>query len=179
MGHDVEDMVIRETLGAMLQAAASKVLPQGWIFLPEGTLTVSSNAVLIPHESYEDEVELAATAEKMGFPVEGLETTDLEDVCQGVLRLSCKPDVNAYLRAFLYYLKFDAFLPNLDAGDPPSRDEVLLTLDRTFFESLGEEQADCRCRRENCTRGVVKMSAFCRVHHFESVRGRPCPFEKV
>lgn len=172
-------MVVQEALGTMLQAAANKALPKGWLFLPQGPLTVSSNTVLIPHEDYDDEADLAAAVEEMGFPVEGLETTDVEDVCQSALRLNSAPDVNFYLRAFVYYLRFDAFLPSLDAGEPPSREEVLLTLDRTFFESLGEERTDYQCRRESCTRGVVKLSAFCRVHHFENVRGRPCPFEQA
>jgi hypothetical protein len=48
---------------------------------------------------------------------------------------------------------------------------------REFYESLGEERSDVRCRRESCGRGAVANSVLCRVHHFESIQGRPCPFD--
>jgi hypothetical protein len=50
-----------------------------------------------------------------------------------------------------------------------------LLSDREFYASLGAEQQDARCRREGCSRGRVKHSVLCRVHHFESIHGRPSP----
>lgn len=51
-----------------------------------------------------------------------------------------------------------------------------LEQDRKFCELLAEERADVPCRSDGCTRGAVQFSVLCRVHHFESVRKRPCPF---
>lgn len=56
------------------------------------------------------------------------------------------------------------------------RDAALLQLDREFYDSLGAEREDERCRAPNCGRGAVRASLFCRVHQFENVRGRPSPF---
>jgi hypothetical protein len=51
-----------------------------------------------------------------------------------------------------------------------------LAEDREFFEALGVERADVRCRHEDCDGGAIAQSIFCRVHHFEHNRRRPCPF---
>lgn len=48
--------------------------------------------------------------------------------------------------------------------------------EREFYDSLGAERSDSPCRREGCERGAVQWSVFCRVHHYESLRGRPCKF---
>jgi hypothetical protein len=63
---------------------------------------------------------------------------------------------------------------------PERAEEVrqwLLSQDRKFYDVLGEERADVPCRRAGCSRGAVEFSALCRVHHFESIRGRPSPFD--
>ena len=52
-----------------------------------------------------------------------------------------------------------------------------LAADRAFYDLLGPELAEQTCRRPNCRRGAISQSVFCRSHHFESIRGRPCPFE--
>src|SRR5204862_1025593 len=44
------------------------------------------------------------------------------------------------------------------------RADKQLADDREFFESLGAERFDVRCRHEGCTRGAVMQSIFCRVH---------------
>lgn len=49
-------------------------------------------------------------------------------------------------------------------------------MDREFYDSLGEKQPGTRCRREGCEKGVVRFSACCRVHHFENLKGKVCPF---
>jgi hypothetical protein len=50
-------------------------------------------------------------------------------------------------------------------------------VDRKFFESLGAERTAESCGRTGCRRGRISHSSLCRVHHFESVRGRTCPFD--
>lgn len=53
--------------------------------------------------------------------------------------------------------------------------------DWAFFQSLGPECANSspneRCRRSGCAHGRIAAGALCRAHHFESVRGRGCPFD--
>jgi hypothetical protein len=50
--------------------------------------------------------------------------------------------------------------------------------DRNFYELLGAEQPSALCRKDGCARGRISHSALCRIHHFESIRGRPCPFDE-
>ena len=52
-----------------------------------------------------------------------------------------------------------------------------LQQDRAFHDALGAERQDERCRSAKCRRGAVALSVFCRRHHFENIKGRPCPFE--
>jgi hypothetical protein len=52
-----------------------------------------------------------------------------------------------------------------------------LQMDREFYDSLGRERPDVPCRSPGCGRGAVALSAMCRPHHFEQVRGQPCPFD--
>ena len=54
--------------------------------------------------------------------------------------------------------------------------ESAYRLDREFFLSLGPEGNRERCSTDGCDRGRVSQSVSCRVHHFEDVRRRPCPF---
>jgi hypothetical protein len=52
-----------------------------------------------------------------------------------------------------------------------------LESDRKFYELLGAEHSDEPCRRDGCRRNRIAHSVLCRVHHFESLRGRRCPFD--
>ena len=47
--------------------------------------------------------------------------------------------------------------------------------DADFFSILGEELGPELCRRDGCTHLRIKMSVFCRIHHFESIAGRQFP----
>ena len=81
----------------------------------------------------------------------------------------------------LQELERQPWLPGNGWRPDPQREARLATAqrdaDRGFYESLGAERADTRCRRESCTRGAVHFSMFCRPHHFESVRRKTCPFD--
>ena len=48
--------------------------------------------------------------------------------------------------------------------------------DREFYDRLGSENSETRCKQNGCTRGQIAFSSFCRLHHFEMIRSRPCPF---
>lgn len=54
--------------------------------------------------------------------------------------------------------------------------QALLRLDRDFYDQLGPELSDATCRVQGCTRGRIRYSVLCKAHHFEQLRGRPCPF---
>jgi len=49
-------------------------------------------------------------------------------------------------------------------------------MDREFYDRLGSERPDVPCREAGCARGAVRLSVFCKVHHFQQVQRRPCPF---
>ncbi|MFY9349814.1 MAG: hypothetical protein WBL20_17015 [Sphingobium sp.] len=169
-------MLVTKPLIALMMSAEEKVLPDGWIFLPAGEVVASSECLFIPDDSCPDDDDIDDLAARMGFE-RGLDTTTVEDICIGVKHINLTPSEDLYVRAFLYYEKFDAFLPSADAPDPPPLDEWRLGLDRKFYDQLGDEIPGSRCRREGCERDAVAMSAFCKKHHFESVNRRPCPFE--
>jgi hypothetical protein len=51
-----------------------------------------------------------------------------------------------------------------------------LAVGRQFYDGLGAERSSIRCRHIECGRGAIEQSVFCRIHHFENVLRRPCPF---
>jgi hypothetical protein len=53
---------------------------------------------------------------------------------------------------------------------------ALLNEDRIFYQSLGAERTGTPCRMAGCVRRAVELSVLCRIHHFESIHKRPCPF---
>jgi len=117
-------------------------------------------------------------AASLGFPEEGLSTDDLNSIFLWTQQLAgVDPSDDQLLRSYMYYLKFDAFLPSFDAPDPPPPEEVRRRMDRQFYEKLGLERADVACREAGCSRGAVAQSIFCRQHHFASVMGRSSPFD--
>ena len=170
-------MSIRGKLSELLHSSITHSLPEGWLYLREGELSASTECVFLTDEDYSDDEDPESKAAQLGFPVEGLDTQTLEDVCAGALALDPSGSDTLLVHAFDYYRRFDAFLPGLNAGNPPSPEEVRLSLDRQFYDSLGNEARGTACRREGCERGAVHLSVFCRKHHFESIRKRPCPFE--
>jgi hypothetical protein len=47
---------------------------------------------------------------------------------------------------------------------------------REFYDSLGPERPDSPCAQENCSRGAIHFSLFCRKHHCEMMWKHECPF---
>jgi hypothetical protein len=54
-------------------------------------------------------------------------------------------------------------------------EEITRAGQKEFWDALGPERDGVACRRPGCIRGAIHYSVFCRVHHFEALRG-PCPF---
>ena len=117
----------------------------------------------------------------VGFADRGLRSTidveTLENCIMWAERLSGSHDNAAALDVIRYYIRFDTFPDSLNSPDPPSGDEILRRFDREFCDALGPEDSSKQCRRGGCNRGVVKLSLFCRRHHFENIRNRPYPFD--
>lgn len=76
-----------------------------------------------------------------------------------------------------FCLAFERFLPDLDAREPTSREEVGFVPDLEFYESFGSEDATRRCRNAACSRGAISLGVFCPKHHFEMLMQRPCAFD--
>jgi len=166
------------TLPAYLRSLLTTDLPDGWLYLPQGELVETTVCLFIPSDDVDEhEDATAAKATELGFPIEGLDNQTMQDVALGAVRLDPHASDTLLVRAFAYYHRFDAFLPSIDAPDPAAPEQALWKMDRDFYDSLGAESLEMRCRRAGCDRGTVPLSAFCRKHHFENVRLRPCPFE--
>jgi hypothetical protein len=55
--------------------------------------------------------------------------------------------------------------------------EEIARKDREFFSKLGEESRSEQCNDPDCTRGRIANGIYCRRHHFEMIRVKPCPFD--
>ncbi len=150
-----------------------------WLYIqsPAEKLTLQTEADLGCPESDEDS---GQEIDPVGFAERRLESTidvqTLEECITWADRLSGSQDNGAVLNVIRYYIRFDAFPETLNPPDPPSGNEILRRLDREFCAKLGPEDSSKQCRRNECNRGVVNLSVFCRRHHFENVKNRPYPF---
>jgi hypothetical protein len=55
--------------------------------------------------------------------------------------------------------------------------ESILRMDRQFYDVLGPEDSERPCAHPGCPRRSIRVGVFCRPHHFESIQGKPCPFD--
>jgi hypothetical protein len=106
-----------------------------------------------------------------------LDAQTLEGLYTWTVRLQDPPSDEALFDVFQYYYKFDTCPPSLGAPDPPAPDVELREVNRRFYESLVDDETGANCRRAGCNRSKVKQSVFCRVHHFEQVMKKTCPFD--
>ncbi len=164
-------------LREVFQLAKQRILPRDWLYLPtDGEWTLETEGVFLDLDSEDkdsNEVPLIAKRRRLR---ETLDDGTIEQVVDWADRLAGREDASARLDVFRYYFRFDAFPDRLEAPDPPPPDEVIRRLDREFYDSLGPEVATPKCRKDGCARGMVKFSLFCRVHHFENIKKKPCPF---
>ena len=168
-----ETMTLRE----VFQHAKQRTLPKEWLYLPADLeWTPDTDGVFLDWESEDKDVDEIPLVAKRRNLRETLDDGTIEEVVDWADRLAGREDTAARLEVFRYYVRFDAFPDRLGAPDPPPADEIMRRLDREFYDSLGGERADARCRHDGCDRGTIEFSVFCRVHHFEQVRKKPCPF---
>jgi hypothetical protein len=162
------------TMRSALRSAASGKLEDGWLYLPnEDDPDLETPCLLIDLDSDEDPL---IKASELGFTQEGLDTETIVGTCHAASQFKKNPSDELLLESFIYYWRFDAWLPKPGAPKPLTGEEAQLRDERNFYVSLGEERADVICKTDDCQRGAVKYSVFCRVHHFEMIRKLPCPF---
>jgi hypothetical protein len=166
------------TLGAILEDAQNGRLPEGWIYLPKtDDLRVDTPCMLVTDlDLARDERSIPAVAVEQGFEVEGLDKQMSEDVVAWARQFQDPPGASLMLEGFIYYWKYDAFPERPGAGPPPPWEDVQRRLDREFYDTLGAERPHTTCRQGGCAKGTIEHSVMCRVHHFEMIKKRPCPF---
>jgi len=161
------------TLREALHLAAKDELREGWLYLPSpATLTLDTPCLLV-----DDADDTAPLAAGLGFPQEGLDTGGLLDVAQCAANFEYPVTDELLLESFVYFWRFDAWLPHPGAPDPPPWEETKRILDREFYELLGPERTAIRCKRDGCNRGAITASTLCRPHHFEMIKNEACPFD--
>jgi hypothetical protein len=171
--------MMESTLGEILNRGLTGQLEEGWVYLAETTVVSLDTPCLVVQDSDWDTEETSSgdIATEQGFPVEGLNRDLIEDVIICARRFVDPPPAELLLESFIYYWRFDAFLPAPGAPDPPPPEESQKQMDREFYEILGPERTGQSCKTDGCNRGAIEHSLFCRVHHFEMVKRRLCPFD--
>lgn len=163
--------VRRTTMRFALRAAASGKLEDGWLYLPSSEKPELDTACLIV-----DADDNEAVAREQGFEQEGLDTPTIEDTVRAARLFKDPPSDELLLESFVYYWRFDAWLPAPGASDPPPWQETKRELDREFFDALGPERFDIPCATTGCNRGAIRLGVLCRVHHYEMIKKERCPF---
>jgi len=155
-----------------LQLALVGGLDEGWLYLPDGVaVELETPCILVSADEG-----AAQVASAHGFPREGLDTDDLLGTSRCAAQLIKNPPDELLLESFLYYWRFDAWLPAPGAPEPLTGEEAMRKMRHDFYVLLGDERRDVNCRRPACKRGAIKGSSMCRPHHYEMVRNEPCPF---
>src|SRR5690349_11014782 len=109
--------------------------PDDWLYLPgEHTAwTLDTEAYFPPIDPDSGEPRLPPEHSSRGYR-ETLDIQSIEGIVQGADSLAGRPDDAIRLEAFIYYFRFDAFLPRIGAPDPPPWEETQRKLDRKFYE---------------------------------------------
>jgi hypothetical protein len=164
-------IVRHSTLREVLRQAAARSLEESWVHLRSESPSLESECVVISDSEETNSAAIAA-----GFHVSGLGTEELQDVADCAAHFEREPSDSLLLESFLYYWRFDAWLPNPGAPDPLPAAESKAIRDREFFDLLKPRVSFIRCRSHGCDRGAVEHSVLCSVHHYEMIRNEPCPF---
>lgn len=167
-----------ETLRQILRKA-SLGLDNGFLYLPKQShWDLDSICIIIDPDSLDEslldeENEPSVASQSNLTPT--LDSATVEDIAKGV-KIFGNPITDELLfEGFLYYYEHDAFLPE-PGFIPLPNEEWESKVDRDFYDLLGEENSDVLCKDSGCSRGVVKGSVYCKIHHFEMIKNKTCPF---
>ena len=169
-----------KTLIQILRQALNSEIEEGWIYLPKDKKwSLNSPAIVLDldemDESEVDEEDLPILAKQKNL-IETLDCSTIEDIVDVARRdIQDPPSDDLLFEAFLYYYNYDAFLPERGFKPPPT-EQILHDLDLDFYNQLGEESSEIKCKKDDCGRGKIEMSVYCRVHHFEMIKKKQCPF---
>lgn len=164
-------------LKEVFKLASNGKIPNEFLYLPadeKWSLDTVGTFIEWTDEDLDSGDDLPLEAKKENLQ-EALDGQTIQSIVEWADRLSGKND-DARLEVFFYYYDYDAFPEKLGGPPPPPADEILTQLDQEFYDQLGEERVDKPCKTEGCSRGSVQYSVFCRIHHFESIKKKPCPF---
>jgi hypothetical protein len=163
--------------GELPSRAAKAQAPRGWLYLPRDwrKWTPGTPAVVLGEDEM-NQLEGEARVRDYGPTVDDGTLLSIVVGAQDQLGVESPQGL---VEALVYYVRFDCFLPEIGAPDPPELTEARRREDRKFYDSLGAERPAVRCRFPGCASGAVGQSVFCRKHHFEQVVGRPCPFNDI
>jgi len=152
--------------------------PDSWLYLPgdHKYWTLDTDGVFLDPDPDTGELILPSELASKGFR-EALDIQTIADCVNWADRLSGTQDDAMRLESFIYYFRFDAFLPRIGAPDPPPWEETQRKMDLEFYEKLGPEDLTRPCKREGCNRGAIRNSVMCKRHHFEMIKHRNCPFD--
>lgn len=161
------------TLREVFRRAKRKDLPGPWLCLPLPwtSWTLETEGVFADCES---PLPRSPNGEDLE---ETLDDKTIEQLVDWADRLAGNESDAARLEVFIYYYRFDAAPKRLGQEDPPPAEQIVHELDLQFYNSLGAESSERKCKKEGCPRGTLRFSVFCRRHHFESLKKKPCPFQ--
>ena len=167
-----------KTLIQILKSASSG-LEQGWLFLPnDKAWTADSPCIIFDIDEMEESEmvneDLPVFAKENNLRIT-LDSQTIEGIVHCTTHLDCEVTDQVLVEAFQYYFDHDAYLPS-PGYVPPSPEEIENSIDLQFYNKLSAENPDKKCEKEDCERGTVKFSVLCKIHHFEMVQKKPCPF---
>ena len=154
-------------------------LEEGWLYLPENEVwNVDTLGQIIDvdmlTESEVDENDEPLIAQEKGL-ISTIDAGTIENIVSFAKNLDNEFSDDLLLESFLYYYNYDAFLPSPGFKPHPPEDHQR-KIDRDFYDSLGVEREEVECKKEQCQRGAIKGSVFCKIHHFEMIQNKTCPF---
>lgn len=121
-----------------------------------------------------DEDDEPLIAQEKGL-ISTLDSGTIESIAEFAKDLDYEFTDELLFESFLYYYNYDAFLPRPGFKPlPPEKHQRIMG--RDFYDCLGLEREDVRCKNETCERGAIKGSVFCKIHHFEMIQKKACPF---
>lgn len=114
-------MLIR--LGDLLSKLKSNEICSGWVYFRERTNpTLDTECLLLADDDLDSDDDIPPKARQAGFLIEGLDTETIEDCILRAQQLTPTSNPTAELESFIYYWRFDAFLPFPRASEPPPPD---------------------------------------------------------
>lgn len=177
---DVQFKPLRE----ILRAAINGLPVNGWLYLPKNpkSWNLETHGIVLDADQLDDWEE-GADKPRIAIEldlIEGLDSATIDEIARGSFRFGVEVTDELLFEGFMYYYRHDAWLPEPGAYDPNKKvlpyEERLLEMERRIYDEYGEERQDQKCKNQLCSRGALPLRIFCRIHHYEMMQKKPCPF---